>query len=421
MNTTNNNQTTNNNEEFWNSLQSGIISSEQNSSFYDDVFVYYEQNAMFSLFFRGFSQLELIHFKRFFRLKSHGYLILIELLPKNNSNQLEDKSLDCYRFIKKVLCDKKHFTVGHLITNRISILITEDSKLDPDIIKQDSLSIGRKLIDEFGTELDMDLLIGIGSFYNLNSIFTSFVESLSSLAYCQVNQVALFEDINANVQSIQIDYDDAMKHMNEAIIRRKPASYDYFSILIEKIKPFNDNMKRNKILEILVMSALSAQATGETKSNTPSYMGFIKSMEKLSGDELIEWAFKAFISITGYVKPKKTIDYDNEIVKITHEYLEAHYADEITLEDVADQVNISPQYFSKLIKKNTGFNFTEWLSMLRIQKAKELLTNTNLTVKEVCFKVGYKDPNYFSRIFKKRIGITPSEYIKTKSYYAPKS
>lgn len=421
MNTTNNNQKTNNNEDFWNSLQSSIISSEQSSSFYDDALVYLEQNSMFSLFFRSFSQLELIHFESFFRLKSHGYLILIEFLPKDNSNKLEDKSLDCYRFIKKVLSDKKHFTVGHLIANRISILVTEDYNLDPDILKQDSLSIGRKLIDEFKAEFDIDLLIGIGNLYNLNSIFTSFVESLSSLAYCQVNQVALFDDINANDQSIQIDYDDAMRHMNEAIVRRKPASYDYFSILIEKIKPFNDTKKRNKLLEILVTSALTAQATGETKSNTPPYIDFVKDMEELSGDDLIEWAFKTFITITGYVRPKTTIDYSNDIVRITHEYLEAHYADEITLEDVAEQVNISPQYFSKLIKKNTGFNFTEWLSMIRIQKAKELLTNTNLTVKEVCFKVGYKDPNYFSRIFKKRMGMTPSEYIRTKSYYAPKS
>ena len=165
-----------------------IISSEQSSSFYDDALVYLEQNSMFSLFFRSFSQLELIHFESFFRLKSHGYLILIEFLPKDNSNKLEDKSLDCYRFIKKVLSDKKHFTVGHLIANRISILVTEDYNLDPDILKQDSLSIGRKLIDEFKAEFDIDLLIGIGNLYNLNSIFTSFVESLSSLAIVKLTK-----------------------------------------------------------------------------------------------------------------------------------------------------------------------------------------------------------------------------------------
>jgi two-component system response regulator YesN len=99
----------------------------------------------------------------------------------------------------------------------------------------------------------------------------------------------------------------------------------------------------------------------------------------------------------------------------TKEFLESHYTDDISLENMAAHVNISPQYFSKLIKKTTGFNFIDWLSMLRIKKAKELLTNSNLSVKEVCFMVGYKDPNYFSRIFKKSIGITPSEYVKVNS------
>jgi two-component system response regulator YesN len=139
----------------------------------------------------------------------------------------------------------------------------------------------------------------------------------------------------------------------------------------------------------------------------------VKELMEISQDKLLEWAFQSFICITGYVKPQNSIDYSNRIVQATKEYLETHYAEDISLDYIAEQVNISPQYFSKLIKKSTGYNFIDWLSILRVKKAKELLTNSNFTVKEVCFMVGYKDPNYFSRIFKKRIGITPSEYIKS--------
>ena len=132
-------------DDFWGILQSDIITSEHGSSFYDDTFAYSEQNAMFSLFFRGFSQLELIHFQNFFQLKDKGYLILIEFLPGEDSNTetLELKSLDCYRFIRRTLSDRSHFAIGHLISNRISILITGDSGADPDIIKQDSLAIAK--------------------------------------------------------------------------------------------------------------------------------------------------------------------------------------------------------------------------------------------------------------------------------------
>ena len=133
------------------------------------------------------------------------------------------------------------------------------------------------------------------------------------------------------------------------------------------------------------------------------YTSHISSLMSLRGQQLIEWAFQQFLDITGQVKKRNTIDYSNKIVQATKEYLEAHYTEEISLEDVAEYVNISPQYFSKLIKKHTGFNFIDWLSMLRVNKAKELLTNSNLTVKEVCYMVGYKDPNYFSRIFKKKL------------------
>ena len=410
-------------DDFWGILQSDIITSEHGSSFYDDTFAYGEQNAMFSLFFRGFSQLELIHFQNFFQLKDKGYLILIEFLPGEDSNTetLELKSLDCYRFIRRTLSDRSHFAIGHLISNRISILITGDSGADPDIIKQDSLAIAKKLIKEIQNEFDINAIAGIGNVYSSHSVFSSFVEALSCLAYCKDNEAKHIIDISEKNQDIRIDYDDAVRHMKEAIIHKRPSGYDYFCILMKQIQPLNDNAKRNKIFELLTMTAISVQTTGEIAAKNIDYIELLKEISQLSGDALIEWAFKSFISITGYIKPKKTIDYSNNIVKITQEFLESHYSEDITLEDVAKQVNISPQYFSKLIKKSTGFNFTEWLSMLRVKKAKELLTDTNLTVKEVCYKVGYKDPNYFSRIFKKKMGLTPSEYVKTRSYHIPKT
>jgi two-component system response regulator YesN len=168
-------------------------------------------------------------------------------------------------------------------------------------------------------------------------------------------------------------------------------------------------------LEILVLAS-HAMRIDNPSEVCFNYTSHVNELMGYNGDQLMEWAFQSFIVITGYVKPINSIDYSNKIVQATKEYLETHYADDISLENVAEQVNISPQYFSKLIKKTTGFNFIDWLSMLRVKKAKELLTNSNFTVKEVCFMVGYKDPNYFSRIFKKRIGITPSEYIKSNPF-----
>lgn len=92
------------------------------------------------------------------------------------------------------------------------------------------------------------------------------------------------------------------------------------------------------------------------------------------------------------------------------DYILTHYSDPLTLENVAQTAHISPYYFSKLFKQNTGSNFVEYLTGIRIEKAKELLTSQELSIKDICFAVGYKDPGYFCRIFKKITGRTPKEY-----------
>ena len=91
-------------------------------------------------------------------------------------------------------------------------------------------------------------------------------------------------------------------------------------------------------------------------------------------------------------------------------YIFSNYKNDISLDDVSREVDISPYYFSKIFKKETGENFIEYLTNIRIEKAKELLENTDMSMKEICIEVGYSNPNYFSRSFKKNVGVTPTEY-----------
>ena len=71
---------------------------------------------------------------------------------------------------------------------------------------------------------------------------------------------------------------------------------------------------------------------------------------------------------------------------------------------------MSPYYFSKLFKAETGTTFVEYLTNLRMERAQELLKDEGLSIKEICASVGYADPNYFSRTFKKNVGVTPTVY-----------
>lgn len=91
-------------------------------------------------------------------------------------------------------------------------------------------------------------------------------------------------------------------------------------------------------------------------------------------------------------------------------YIEGKYTEDLSLEEVADFVHLNPHYFSKIFKQQVGTTFIDFVTGLRIDKAKALMTSGHLSLKEVCFEVGYNDPNYFSRVFKKVTGVTPSEY-----------
>ncbi|WP_297427664.1 response regulator [Clostridium sp.] len=83
---------------------------------------------------------------------------------------------------------------------------------------------------------------------------------------------------------------------------------------------------------------------------------------------------------------------------------------ELELEKVANNFGLSVYYFSRTFKEVTGINFSDYVNKCRIDIAKELLSNGEMNVKEVCYKVGYNDPNYFSKVFKKYEGVSPVNF-----------
>ncbi len=100
----------------------------------------------------------------------------------------------------------------------------------------------------------------------------------------------------------------------------------------------------------------------------------------------------------------------NTMVGEVTRYIEEHYKEDIALQDVAAILDYSDVYFCKLFKQNFGKNFITYLNEFRMEKAKELLADPNINIKDVSTEAGYRDANYFTRIFKRMVGTTPSEY-----------
>ena len=99
------------------------------------------------------------------------------------------------------------------------------------------------------------------------------------------------------------------------------------------------------------------------------------------------------------------------LIEQAKEYMHQNFANsDLTLDRVASTVNVSPNYFSSLFNQETGMTFIEYLTDIRMEKAKEYLRCSGKKITEIGFSVGYLDSHYFSYIFKKTQNCTPSEY-----------
>ncbi|AOY76073.1 response regulator [Clostridium formicaceticum] len=124
--------------------------------------------------------------------------------------------------------------------------------------------------------------------------------------------------------------------------------------------------------------------------------------------EYMENLFKEVVFAIAQYKKDSNI----RAIESVKAYVRENYKNDISLNDVADYIALSPYYLSRLFKKVEGENFKDYLIKIRMEKAKQLLREEKKSIKETALEVGYYDPNYFSRAFKKYAGVPATEYTK---------
>lgn len=124
---------------------------------------------------------------------------------------------------------------------------------------------------------------------------------------------------------------------------------------------------------------------------------------------LKEWFTDKIKQAAANVAYKKN-DRSSSTIQKAIVYINQNYTSDISLDEVSREVDVTPYYFSRLFKEELGVNFVEYVTNLRVERAKYLLKTEGKSIKEVCADVGYSDPNYFSRMFKKHEGLSPTEY-----------
>ena len=127
-------------------------------------------------------------------------------------------------------------------------------------------------------------------------------------------------------------------------------------------------------------------------------------------EDIIAWMKETISKALDMCNTEKNT-YSETLVSVIR-YLRSNYGKEINLKTVADQFQMNPLYLGRLFKLETGICFTDYMNNLRIRKAKQLLLDTNLTTRQVAEAVGYLNTNYFFPIFKRQVGLSPTEFRK---------
>ena len=316
---------------------------------------------------------------------------------------------------------KEYFSecaVGGVMANRIAIFVPENKTVLEYNERIDLIEKCRRLVRNLRNKYNVRFRLGIGNLTLLTEMSMSYQDAVKALRM-STGSVAHADDLQ-----LGCDYDsDYPVELERGVINSVnkgdvDASAIYAGNFFDWMASQDDSEMMNvklKVLEFILLAEKAAYESGGMTYHFDSrkdYLPFV--LEVTDSGELREWFVMKIQEASRNVASRHEEKSDNDI-QVAKDYIEKNFGSNITLDDVSRIVNISPYYFSKVFKEETGENFIDYLTNLRIGRAKELLRNSDLSMKEICNEIGYADPNYFSRTFKKNVGVSPTEYKEGKN------
>ncbi|MBO4376195.1 MAG: response regulator [Lachnospiraceae bacterium] len=351
--------------------------------------------------------------------ENYGYMMSVVCGDRQEGNHMTNavgssvKMSNHYTEVRESLKEFFPCKVGSVMANKIAVLVPYEK---PEMDYNERIELineGREFIRYLRKKVDISFRLGIGGVKPLKKLGASYQESLSALI-ATTGQIAHVDDL-----PIGCDYEkdypvELEKNLFDSVER---GDFNEATLHAESFLQWMDEYDGNNIMAIrlkvlefaLWAERLAYQNGGMTYKfgSRDTYLPEIMSLNTIG--ELREWFLNKVKTSCQNIGSKRQ-ERSTDTIEAAKEYIEKNFSKDISLDDVSRSVNISPYYFSKLFKESTGENFIEYLTNIRIEKAKELLLNSDMSMKELCSICGYPDPNYFSRTFKKNVGLTPTEY-----------
>ena len=302
--------------------------------------------------------------------------------------------------------------IGPLMTNRIVCCVpTEMEQGDYDSRVQD-VEKCRQMQRKISEYTGLTCRVGIGSILPPEKMAESYRDARKALetgrgsvAHCR--DLPVFCEYEADYPlHLENRLFDSIKAGN--VQETKEAARDYFDWMEETQKEFEPNI-RLKALEFVLFMEYLAYQSGGLLYRFRDRAEYLEMIEKEDLGKIRVWFLQKAEAAAGNVAGQKK-EYSNEAIEKAKEYIRQNYRKDLSLEEMSRQMDMSPYYFSKLFKEVTGSNFVEYVTGVRMDQAKKLLLQGKNSIKQICVEIGYSDPNYFSRIFKRYEGCTPTEF-----------
>jgi two-component system response regulator YesN len=356
--------------------------------------------------------------------EEYGYIMVLEYGDAVEGTDLSNTvgtSIRAHSFsynLREIVKEHIHGVVGANMTNKTIIFIPYNQSQMDYGERMKVIENASQMINKLTQRIDAEFRLGIGNVRDRNKLVESYREAVNAMKNSN-GTVVHFKDLplecmyekNYPIETEQALFKEvSLGKLSEA----KEEAGKYFEWMIQNYSECEMDIKL-KVLELVLYGERKAYLSGGMTyqfTNRKGYLNTIVGMQNY--EELRRWFIEKISEACINVMTKKG-EHSNNSIKKAQEYIKKHYQKDISLEDVSRQVDISLYYFSKLFKDVVGENFIDYLTRIRIEAAKKLLQSES-SIKEVAVDVGYKDSNYFSRIFKKCVGITPTEFKEGIAY-----
>ena len=374
-----------------------------------------ENDFIYACIYSNDKSTDLSSYLDYFNLSENPWVFCCFEFPNINS----DNQYSTYLKIHELLNTEHRCLVSSFMMNRIAVFY-------PIFSENPEYSEIQEQIKKSYTMLCYNVTAGIRAgvstiFSDKTQLQASYSESLSALNKAAGNGGLIFSDgMSYSEDQASPARKSSLSEFKNQIISKLAAGDTggvksflelYTSELISQ-NLASDKIK-NQIFELIVTANNATRELNKSFSSDTFDNAFATLSSENDIKLIKEFAQKFLMECTHAVTSVKKAE-ENPIIKKVCSYVEENLAQDISLETAADFAGVSSFYLSKLFKEEKGETFINYISDKRLEKSRQLLSETNLSIKEITAEIGYNDQNYFSRIFKSKYGLSPKEYRKVK-------